>query len=335
MWKWVDSKRFSDREGDVIGRALVMTLDTPNIFKYLPLGQNTKSITTFGERKIWSSVLYDVYSCVMEHGFPSTPSQIIHIFDDHDIKWMGTRISNIPALFEDIDMTPHETSASVDILRKATGVKPRNMGMLITVINGYLETFITVETDADPESYYMKTLRLGGGDGNSTYTNRRMVLSELLVYHCQNVLVHHLTESDDMESAHIRHFFKIIAGHDVRLFNIHEWKRSFGLNRHRMDDVSALFRAIGIYNGVYRKMPRLELSLVDLRNKSRRVLEHKKRSLFNHVFGYKVEFDNSFSDNIIMKMESTLVMLIDIGVVKTLGPQKSIRFRRFSSHMHG
>ena len=73
-------------------------------------------------------------------------------------------------------MTLHETSASVDILRKATGVGPSNVEMLITVINVYFKTFITVETNADPESYHMKTLRLGGGDGNSTYANRRMIL---------------------------------------------------------------------------------------------------------------------------------------------------------------
>ena len=214
-------------------------------------------------------------------------------------------------------------------------MEPRGIGTLVTVVNGYFETFVTIDADIDPSRFHARTLRLGGGDGKTIYVDRRMILSELLVYHCQNVIVRHLTESEDMTSAHIRYFFRSITGHDIRPFNLHEWKREHGLDWRRMNDAAALFRAIAVYRGSCRKMPRLELALVDLHNKGNRVLEHERASLFRYVFPYKVEFDNAFDDETIAEMESSLSTLIGLGVLVTLNPDTTIRFRRFSGNIEG
>lgn len=261
-----------------------------------------------------------------ECGFPETASDIATMLSDDcneaRLAIMGAVVEFFPV------RRPMEQTLRGHLA--ASGVAQAGSISSVEISIGSLFLSALVFEGSGPEAVWIHGTRCGELPDRPLVCVRGLLMTEMLLYMCQNVLVSLITQGHGRFYLETRTFHEAITGRTLTLVKRSDIVRDFGLRKRRLEPVRDIIRAVLAARGVYRKIPRKLQLDQDLARKGQRIRRMESDNPLLECFS-KVEVDSTVDDEMFAEICDAYEVLKGTGIM-VLSPEKDValRIRRFS-----
>ena len=261
-----------------------------------------------------------------ECGFPEAASDIATMLSDD---FNETRLAIMGAVVESTPLRRPMEQMLREHLAASGVAQAGSISSMEISIWGLSLTALVFE-GSGPEAVWIHGTRCGELPDRPLVCVRGLLMTEMLLYMCQNVLVPLITQGHGRFYLETRAFHEAIAGRTPVLVNEADIVRDFGLRKRRLEPVRDIIRAVLAARGVYRKIPRKLQLDQDLARKGQRIRRMESDNPLLECFS-KVEVDSTVDDETFAEMCVAYEVLKGTGIM-VLSPEKDValRIRRFS-----